>query len=65
MSKDTLKAPGRRRFFKELAVAGGATALLAVGGRTTASEAQSDTPDGSKGYRLSEHVKAYYRSLRI
>lgn len=66
MSREPEQVPERRRFFKELAVAGGAAALLAAGGRASGAEVGASGPsEDAKGYRLSEHVKAYYNTLRI
>jgi len=65
MSTDTLKSPERRRFFTNLAVAGGATALLASGGKAMGGDGKPDAPRSARGYRLTEHVKAYYGTLRI
>ena len=66
MNSDRLDSQERRQFFKGAALAGGA-ALLAATGRSKAAELPADAdvrPETDKGYRLTEHVKAYYRTLR-
>ncbi|MEA3275106.1 MAG: twin-arginine translocation signal domain-containing protein [Pseudomonadota bacterium] len=66
MNSDRLDSPERRQFFKGAAVAGGA-ALLAATGQTEAAALPADAgvqTQADKGYRLTEHVKAYYLTLR-
>ncbi len=63
-------ASERRRFLTGMMVTGGAATLAAMAPQVTA-EASAATPDegperrGSKGYRLTAHVRDYYRSLRL
>lgn len=68
MSKQAkAESNSRRNFIKGMAVAGGATALVAAGGASASSEApasESKTP-ASKGYRHTAHVAEYYRQARF
>jgi nitrous oxide reductase len=69
MSKTPKVATGRRAFLKRAAVAGGA-ATVAVAGGAAVADVVPETPDkaapehGSKGYRMTPHIEAYYRSTR-
>jgi hypothetical protein len=63
---EQVQAPERRRFFKELAVVGGAAVVLAASEEGVAEVAEAGSrPEQAKGYQLSSHVKAYYETLRI
>jgi hypothetical protein len=67
MTKDKLVQPGRRSFLKNVAAAGGGSALLvATGGARAlpAEGAEAQERDAAPGYRLSEHVAQYYKTLR-
>jgi nitrous oxide reductase len=69
MSKTPKVATGRRAFLKRAAVAGGAATVAVAGGAAVADVASESTekavPDqGSKGYRVTPHIEAYYRSTR-
>ncbi|NIM29365.1 MAG: formate dehydrogenase [Gammaproteobacteria bacterium] len=69
MSKTPKLASGRRTFLKRAAVAGGAATVAVAGGAAVADiapESAGDTaPSGSsKGYRMTPHIEAYYRSAR-
>ena len=69
MNKTPKVATGRRTFLKRAAVAGGA-ATVAVAGGAAVAEMAPDTPgraapeQDSKGYRMTPHIEAYYRSAR-
>ena len=69
MSKTPKVATGRRAFLKRAAVAGGA-ATVAVAGGAAVADVASESPgkavpeEGSKGYRTTPHIEAYYRSTR-
>jgi nitrous oxide reductase len=69
MSKTPKVASGRRAFLKRAAVAGGA-ATVAVAGGAAVADIQPESPGGataeesSKGYRMTPHIEAYYRSAR-
>jgi len=59
--------PSRRGFFLGAASAGAAVTAVAVLPRTAADSAAADAapqpaPEKGGGYRLSEHVRRYYRS---
>ena len=59
--------PSRRGFFLGAASAGAAVTAVAVLPRTAADSAADDAapqpaPEKGGGYRLSEHVRRYYRS---
>ena len=61
----------RRRFIAGVAVAGGATALTSLSAVSEPAESTSDSlpansPEAeSRGYQMTEHVRAYYRACRI
>ena len=69
MNKTPKVATGRRAFLKRAAVAGGA-ATVAVAGVAAVADAAPEFADkaaseqGSKGYRMTPHIAAYYRSAR-
>ena len=69
MNKTPKVATGRRAFLKRAAVAGGA-ATVAVAGAAAVAEVAPESPDQvapeqkSKGYRMTPHIEAYYRSTR-
>ena len=67
MNSDRPEVPERRRFLLGFAAAGGAGALMAASGPVQGleAEAQVETKLDGKGYRLTEHVEAYYRTLRV
>ncbi|MES9991603.1 MAG: hypothetical protein ABW098_06580 [Candidatus Thiodiazotropha sp.] len=56
----------RRAFLRSSATAGvGAAVAASLPGLTTASiddEASAETPTANKGYRLTPHIAAYYKS---
>jgi len=60
----------RRRFLKGIAAAGGATALTTVFASRRVAPDTGDTVAGkiqqpeSRGYRETEHIRDYYRTLR-
>lgn len=55
----------RRRFLRGVAMTGGAAVFAAgAGGSWAAQEVAADTPqdlEGKKGYRETDHIRAYYR----
>ena len=69
MNKTPKAATGRRTFLKRAAVAGGA-ATVAVAGAGAVATVEPGSPDkaateqNSKGYRMTPHIEAYYRSTR-
>ncbi len=69
MNKTPKVATGRRAFLKRAAVAGGA-ATVAVAGAAAVAEVVPESPEQtspeqkSKGYRMTPHIEAYYRSAR-
>jgi len=56
----------RRSFLKQAAVAGGSAAVLAASGQASAVAPQPATGQGDleTGYRVTDHIRAYYRSAR-
>ncbi len=62
-------ASERRRFLKGMAAAGGTAALAAMTHEATSGENEATSGEApgkrSKGYRLTAHIRDYYRSLRI
>ena len=63
MTKDKLVQPDRRSFLKSVAAAGGSSALLLVTGGAQA-QPEAAEQKAAQGYRLSEHVAQYYKTLR-
>ena len=69
MNKTPKVATGRRAFLKRAAVAGGA-ATVAVAGAAAVANVEPESQDkaapeqDSKGYRVTPHIEAYYRSTR-
>ena len=69
MNKTPKVATGRRAFLKRAAVAGGA-ATVAVAGAAAVADVAPESPEKavpeheSKGYRMTPHIEAYYRSTR-
>ena len=61
----------RRRFLKGALVAGSAAAVspVVISGISDTSSLSGKNPgervEEGKGYQLSQHVKAYYRTLRV
>ena len=69
MSKTPKGATGRRAFLKRAAVAGGAATVAVAGGAAVADMAPESAggaapEESSKGYRMTPHIEAYYRSAR-
>ena len=69
MSKTPEAARGRRAFLKRAAVAGGAATVAVAGGSAVADMAPESSEtrkpeQTTKGYRLTPHIEAYYRSTR-
>ena len=67
MSRKTVDKKTRREFLKGLAVAGGATAMVAVTGRAYAEPTESEAPakPAAKGYHETPHIRTYYQKARI
>ena len=69
MNETQKVATGRRAFLKRAAVAGGA-ATVAVAGAAAVANVEPESQDkaapeqDSKGYRVTPHIEAYYRSTR-
>lgn len=67
---DSQAKPSRRGFMLGAAVAGAATAAVATLPRTPAPEApvaevEPPKPENGGGYRVSEHVKRYYKTTLV
>lgn len=57
----------RRSFIKMAALLGGSAALLSTG-RPAAAKPKPSPPQpevSEKGYRLTEHIKKYYKTARL
>ena len=55
---------GRRKFLRDsAAVSAGAAVAAAAPGLALADEETADTVSGHKGYRLTPHVAAYYKTV--
>ncbi|MDO8298447.1 hypothetical protein [Lacisediminimonas sp.] len=60
------KTTGRRKFFAGLGLAAAAGVAVKVAGIQQTTEAAAPAePDHGDKYRLSEHVKKYYRTTTI
>ncbi len=60
------KKSGRRTFFAGLGLAAAAGVAVKVGGLSQTAESVTPAePDHGDKYRLSEHVKKYYRTTTI
>ena len=58
----------RRKFLKDLAVAGGATAAVVATGGAHAAEVAAEEPVEAKteaGYQVTPHVETYYEKARF
>ena len=57
----------RRTFLKELAVAGGAAAVVSAAGTANAAPtpATSNEKPNAKGYHLTPHINRYYEKARF
>jgi len=67
---DSQAKPSRRGFMLGAAVAGAATAVVATlpespVAETPAAEAEPPKPAAGGGYRVTEHVKRYYKSTLV
>lgn len=59
-------APSRRNFLIAVGAGGVAAAAAAVtGGAPSSKQASAKDKSGSQGYRLTEHVRNYYRTTQI
>jgi hypothetical protein len=57
---------GRRNFLLALGAGGAATAVVAISvGKPAAVPAADAAAPQGKGYQLSQHVRAYYRTTKI
>ncbi|MDO2951051.1 twin-arginine translocation signal domain-containing protein [Aeromonas simiae] len=63
MSDEKLENPSRRHLLKGAGMAVVAGAVVGVAGQAVAAQDDANKEHGN-GYRESDHVKAYYRSLR-
>ncbi|MDB5824473.1 MAG: hypothetical protein JWR21_3177 [Herminiimonas sp.] len=55
----------RRRFFAGLGVAAAAGVAVKLAPSVVAAPATTDAEPAGSGYRLSEHIKKYYRTTTI
>jgi len=58
----------RRTFLKTMAVAGGATAAVALTGRVAVAAPEQDLSPGAtknRGYHETSHIRTYYRMARL
>jgi TAT (twin-arginine translocation) pathway signal sequence len=67
---DSQAKPSRRGFMLGAAVAGAATAAVVTIPRspvaeTAVTEAEPPKPEAGGGYRVTEHVKRYYKSTLV
>jgi hypothetical protein len=67
---DSQAKPSRRGFMLGAAVAGAATAAVVTLPKSSSpeaplTEAQPPTPENGGGYRVTEHVKRYYKTTLV
>jgi len=69
MTDEHLDKPERRSFMKGMAAAGGAAVLAGLADEADAASdqgtAQTRGQSNTGGYRLTPHVRDYYRTLRF
>ena len=64
--RDGATREGRREFLKGAAVAGGAVTVAVASGSASAATPQTVQPEASgKGYRETDHVRAYYKTAAM
>ncbi len=65
-TKETLKSPGRRAFFRNAGIGVGAAGVVAVGlsGKSAEAEVKPDKDFKKSAYRETEHVKRFYELAR-
>ena len=59
------KKPGRRTFFAGLGLAAAAGVAVKIAGKPQMETASTPEPENGNRYRLTEHVKKYYRTTTI
>ena len=66
-TKETLKSPGRRAFFRKAGIGVGAAGVAAVGlsGKSAEAEVKPDKDFKKSAYRETEHVKRFYELSRV
>ncbi|MDX2477843.1 MAG: twin-arginine translocation signal domain-containing protein [Gammaproteobacteria bacterium] len=63
MKKQELKQTGRRNFLRSSAVAGAGAAIVASTPASALALTETEqAEEKSKGYRVTEHVSAYYKT---
>ena len=63
MKKQELKQKGRRKFLRSSAAAGAGAAIVASTPASALALTETEQAEKeSKGYRLTEHVSAYYKT---
>jgi len=65
-TKETLKSPGRRAFFRKAGIGVGAAGVVAVGlsGKSAEAAVKPDKDFKKSAYRETEHVKRFYELAR-
>lgn len=64
----TKPAIDRRTFLRNVAVAGGAAAVVTVSGKVAATDAikhPADSKPREKGYQETTHIRTYYKTARL
>jgi hypothetical protein len=59
------QAPSRRAFFRTVGIGAAAAGAAVAGVAPAPPEAAAARPDGSLGYRETEHVKKVYETARF
>lgn len=57
--------PSRRNFLLAVGAGGAAGAAALLAKSRPAPGAKTDAANSSKGYRLTEHVRSYYRTVKV
>ena len=63
-TKETLKSPGRRAFFRKAGVGAAGVAAVGLSGKSAEAGGKPDKDFKKSAYRETEHVKRYYELSR-
>ena len=62
MKKQHTKDAARRKFLRDSAIAGAGAAIAASSPASALSLTEEEREDQTKGYRVTEHIAAYYKT---
>ncbi len=63
-TKETLKSPGRRAFFRKAGVGAAGAVAVGLSGKSAEAEVKPDKDFKKSAYRETEHVKRFYELAR-